>query len=81
KANIFANKSNNPKMAELLAKIRGISVEEAEDLAQKPLVTVARNISRKQAEVIKRKFTENKISVRLSPVRASQRMKPPDIDV
>ncbi len=81
KVNIFANKSNSPKMAELLAKIRGISVAEAEDLAQKPLVTVARNISRKQAEVIKKKFTEHKISVRLSPVRASQRMKPPDISV
>jgi len=78
KVNIFANKSNNPKMVELLAKIRGVSPEEAEDLASKPLVTVARNISRKQAEVIKKKFLENRISVRLSPTRASQRMKPPE---
>jgi hypothetical protein len=76
RVNIFANKSTNPKMVELLAKIRGIGPEEAGQLASKPLVTVARNISRKQAEVIKQKFNENRISVRLSPVRASQRMKP-----
>jgi ribosomal protein L7/L12 len=78
KVNIFANKSSNPKMVELLSKIRGVSPEEAEDLASKPLVTVARNISRKQAEVIRKKFNESRISVRLSPARASQRMKPVD---
>ncbi len=76
KVNIFANKNNSPKMVELLSKIRGVSPEEAEELASKPLVTVARNISRKQAEVIKKKFLQNRISVRLSPARASQRMKP-----
>ncbi len=81
KVNIFANRSNNPKLIELLAKIRGVSREEAQELAAKPLVTVAKNISRKQAEVIRRKFGESSISVRLTPTRASQRMKPPDIDL
>jgi ribosomal protein L7/L12 len=80
KVNIFANKSNNPKMIDLLSKIRGVSPEEAEDLAQKPLVTIARNISRKQAEVIKKKFNESRISVRLSPARPSQRLKAQDGD-
>ncbi len=79
KVNIFANRSNNPELIGLLAKIRGVSEAEAEELAAKPLVTVAKNISRKQAEVIRKKFSESKISVRLTPVRASQRMKPPDI--
>ncbi len=78
KVNIFANKSNNPKMVELLSKIRGVSPQEAEEMASKPLVTVARNISRKQAEVIRKKFNESRISVRLSPARPSQRMKPID---
>jgi hypothetical protein len=78
KVNIFANKSANPKMVELLAMIRGISPAEAEDLATKPLVTVARNISRKQAEVIKKKFNEHRISVRLSPARPSQRLSAQD---
>jgi ribosomal protein L7/L12 len=80
KFNIFASRSNNPRMVELIAKIRGVSQEEAEELAQKPLVTIAKNISRKQAEVIRDKFAESRISVRMSPANPSQRTQAPSLE-
>ncbi len=73
KVNIYINKTNNAKVHELLAKLHNISVEEAAELANKTLVTVAKGISRAQAEVIKKKLAEYKVSARLSAVRLSQR--------
>jgi ribosomal protein L7/L12 len=76
KVNIYINKTNNPKVHELIGKLHNISAEEAADLANKPLVTVARNISRQQAEIIKKKLAEYRVSARLSAARMSQRTEP-----
>lgn len=77
KCNVFATGSNNPKLAELLSKIRGVPLEQAQELATKTVITVARNISRDKAEIIRRKFVEHRISVRVAPAGQSQRTSPP----
>ncbi|HOX06690.1 MAG TPA: hypothetical protein PK280_09825 [Planctomycetota bacterium] len=73
KVNIYINKTANPKVHELVAKLHNVSVEDAAALCDKTLVTVARGISRGQAETIRKKLAEYKVSARLSAVRLSQR--------
>jgi len=76
RVNIYINKTNNPKVHELMAKLHNVSAEEAAELCNKTLVTVAKGVSRQQADVIKKKLNEYKVSARLSTVRLSQRTEP-----
>jgi ribosomal protein L7/L12 len=64
--NVFASKSRKPELVELLMETQGIDQGEAEDLAQKPIIPIAKGVSKAQAEALKERFQAARISTRIS---------------
>jgi len=63
---VTMGKNGNPRVHELLAEMTGISVDEAARLCQKPIITLAKDISVPDAEAIKQQFATVRVSVRVT---------------
>ncbi len=61
---VFAAKSNKPRFLELVAQVRGISTQEARNLAKRQVVQVARDVSQKEAETIRDRFLAERFQAR-----------------
>lgn len=63
---VFVGKSKNPRMIALLSEIMGITADQAKRIARKPVIPVAKNIAKADAESIREKFAEANISARVT---------------
>ncbi|MCX7806619.1 MAG: hypothetical protein N3A38_15755 [Planctomycetota bacterium] len=53
---VLVQRTSNPRLAPLLAEILKISTEEAQKLASRPIIAVARGISQEEADALKKRF-------------------------
>ncbi len=63
---IFTGKSANPKVHELVAEIKGVSLEEAAQLCQHVLVAVAKGVPITRAREIRQRFAAINVNVRIT---------------
>jgi hypothetical protein len=63
---VFVGKSKSPAMVALLSEVMGIPTDQAKHLARKPIIPVAKNIGKADAESIKAKFAAANISARIT---------------
>lgn len=66
---VFIGKTNNPKAHEIVADVVGISAAEASRMCQKPIVSLAKDVSLAKAQDIKNRFASANIQVRLNKKR------------
>jgi len=66
---VFIGKTNNPKAHEIVADVVGISAAEASRMCQKPIVSLAKDVSLAKAQDIKHRFASANIQVRLNKKR------------
>ncbi len=62
---VFVSKGKSPKLAESLAEVMGIAVEEAKALTKKAVIPVAKGISREAAEALKTRLGGMKIRAKI----------------
>lgn len=62
---VFIGKSANPKVHQLVAGLQKISVQQAAQLCQKPVVSVAKDVSMAEADSIKQQFAAVNMPVRI----------------
>jgi ribosomal protein L7/L12 len=71
--NVFLSKitdrSKQDKVAELISKVKGCSINEAKDLTSRLVIPIAKNISKAQAEDILGQFKKIKIFGRMTKVK------------
>jgi hypothetical protein len=62
---VFASRGANPRLAESLAQVMGIPVEEARALAKKPVIPVAKGLSQEAAEALRARLAALKITAKI----------------
>jgi len=62
---IFIGRSTSAKVHALVAEIQGVTVEEAQKLCQKPVVSIVKDIPVSEAQTIKQRFVELNITPRV----------------
>jgi ribosomal protein L7/L12 len=67
---VSIGKSNNPKVHQVVAELCGISQSEASRLCQKPIVTLATNISSPDAHTIKQRLSSVGVPAKITTKRA-----------
>ena len=65
----ITDKSKQDKVAELISKVKGCSMNEAKDLTTRLVIPIAKNISKEQAEDILNQFKKIKIFGRMTKVK------------
>jgi ribosomal protein L7/L12 len=68
---VLASGSSNPKLPEIIARTRGISVKEARLMAQKRLISVAKAVDRDTAQKISAELQKLNIKAKVIPRRGS----------
>jgi ribosomal protein L7/L12 len=63
---ITMGKNPSAKVHQLVAELQGISIAEAARLCQKPIVSLAKDVSVGEANEIKQQFAAVRVSVRIS---------------
>ncbi|MBI2933557.1 MAG: hypothetical protein HYY16_18095, partial [Planctomycetes bacterium] len=71
--NVFLSKitdrSKQEKVAELISKVKGCSINEARDLTTRLVIPIAKNVAKEQAEEILGQFKKIKIFGRMTKVK------------
>jgi len=74
KYDILASGTSSPMLAQIIAKSRGIPLNEAQELAKRKIVPVAKNIDRKTADAIEAELKAANIKARIIPRKTSGAM-------